>query len=77
MFANLSAPAGEEKEKGQYWEFKRCRGSGQTYYRLGKKRPGSGILSRYSRSALMLKATAETPIIKAPMIAVFAFQLPG
>lgn len=52
-------------------------GVGVTNYRLGKNRPGSGILSRYSRSALRLKATAATPITKAPMIAVFALQLAG
>lgn len=49
----------------------------KTDYRLGKNRPGSGILSRCSRSALMLKATAVTPITKAPMIAVLNFQLAG
>lgn len=54
-------------------------GAGQesTDYRLGKKRPGSGILSRYSRSALMPKATAATPMTKAPIMAVLAFQLAG
>lgn len=48
-----------------------------TDYRLGKKRPGSGILSRYSRSALMPKAMAATPMMKAPIMAVLAFQLAG
>lgn len=48
-----------------------------TYYRLGKNRPGSGILSRCSRSALRLKATAATPTTKAPMTAVLTLQLAG
>jgi hypothetical protein len=52
-------------------------GSGMTDYRLGKNLPGSGILSRCSRSALMLKAMAAIPTTKAPMMAVLALQLPG
>lgn len=49
----------------------------KTDYRLGKNRPGSGILSRCSRSALMPKATAAMPITTAPMMAVLALQLAG
>lgn len=48
-----------------------------SYYRLGKNRPCSGILSRYSRLALRLHAEATIPTMTAPMMAVLVFQLLG
>lgn len=48
-----------------------------TYYRLGKNRPGSGILCLNSRSALRLNARAVMPRTTAMQTAVFAFQLEG
>jgi hypothetical protein len=47
------------------------------YYRLGKKRPCSGILSRYSRFALTIQAMPTRLATTRPMAAVFAFQLCG
>lgn len=47
------------------------------YYRLGKNRPCSGILSRYSRLALAMKATPTIPVRTRPMTAVLPFQLAG
>lgn len=47
------------------------------YCRLGKKLPGSGILYRTSRCALMFQQIAVNPTIMAPNIAVFARQLCG
>ena len=48
-----------------------------TYYLLGKKRSGSGILCRYSSSELSFQIAAVMPKITAPAIAVFFFQLAG
>jgi hypothetical protein len=50
---------------------------GVAYYRLGKKRPCSGILSRYSRFALTIQAIPTRLATTRPMAAVFAFQLAG
>lgn len=47
------------------------------YYRLGKNRPCSGILSRYSRFALAMKAMPTIPVRTRPMTAVLPFQLAG
>lgn len=48
-----------------------------TYYLLGKKRSGSGILCRYSRSALSFQVNAVMPKMTRLKIAVLAFQLAG
>jgi hypothetical protein len=48
-----------------------------SYYRLGKNRPGSGILSRYSWSAENFQTIATTMTIPAPAMAVLAFQFAG
>lgn len=48
-----------------------------TYYRLGKNRPGSGILCLTSRSALSLKVRAAMPIMTPMKAAVFTFQFEG
>jgi hypothetical protein len=47
------------------------------YYRLGKKRPCSGILSRYSRFALTIQAIPTMLPRTRPTTAVFALQLAG
>lgn len=49
----------------------------QAYYRLGKKRWRSGILSRYSRFALSIQAMPTMPPRARPTTAVLAFQLAG
>lgn len=49
----------------------------ETYYLLGKNRPGSGILVLCSWSALYLKATADMANMTSPIIAVFDFQFAG
>lgn len=49
----------------------------QSYYRLGKNRCGSGILSRYSRLALRAQAIAVMPVRTPTMMAVFALQFAG
>ncbi|KAF2136323.1 uncharacterized protein K452DRAFT_237752, partial [Aplosporella prunicola CBS 121167] len=46
-------------------------------YLLGKNLPGSGNLSRCSRSALTLQARATMPIMRPPIAAVLAFQFLG
>jgi hypothetical protein len=51
--------------------------SGLAYYRLGKKRPCSGILSRYSRFALTIQAMPTMLPRTRPMTAVLALQLAG
>ncbi len=72
MFNDLPTPTG----KGyQYLRCGRC--EHVAHYRLGKKRPGSGNLVLYSRSALMLQTTAVMPKMTSPMTAVLAFQLAG
>lgn len=72
MFHDLPTPTG----KGyQYLGCGRC--EHVAHYRLGKKRPGSGNLVLYSRSALMLQTTAVMPAMTSPMTAVLAFQLAG
>jgi hypothetical protein len=48
-----------------------------TYYRLGKKRPCSGILSRYSRLALTIQTMPTMLLRTRPMTAVLPFQLLG
>ncbi|KAK8188018.1 ribonuclease III domain-containing protein [Phyllosticta capitalensis] len=48
-----------------------------TDFRLGKKRPWAGILSRYSRLALAVNRTAAMPTSTEPMTAVLAFQFLG
>jgi hypothetical protein len=48
-----------------------------TYYRLGKNRPSSGILVLTSRSALSLHIIAVIPKMTTPITAVFAFQFAG
>jgi len=48
-----------------------------SYYRLGKKRWRSGILSRYSRFALNIKAMPAMLAMVRPTTAVLAFQLLG
>jgi hypothetical protein len=52
-------------------------GSGGSYYRLGKNLPCSGILSRYSRFALVIQAIPTMLPRTMPMTAVLAFQLAG
>lgn len=71
MFDNLSAPAREKLVSINSFQ------ASVTHYRLGKNLPGSGILSRLSRSALRLQVTAITPSIAAPRTAVLAFQFAG
>lgn len=73
MFYDLPAPA---KDVYQYPDSLPPR-SQSAHYRLGKKRPGSGNLSLYSRSALMLQVIVTMPMITMPMTAVLAFQLAG
>lgn len=48
-----------------------------SYYRLGKKRWRSGILSRYSRFALNMKAMPAMLAMVRPTTAVLVFQLLG
>src|SRR5690242_19457166 len=50
---------------------------GVTYYRLGKKRPCSGILSRYSRCAETDQAMPTMLTRTRPTTAVLPFQLAG
>jgi hypothetical protein len=50
---------------------------GVAYYRLGKNLFDSGILSRYSFSALTLQTMAVIPTRTAPKTAVLAFQFAG
>jgi hypothetical protein len=67
---NLPAPAAW----GQSWSLGRM---DMTYYRLGKKRPCSGILSRYSRFALTIQTMPTMLVRTRPMTAVLPFQLLG
>lgn len=71
MLDDLLAPA--ESLLVWYSIFRR----GRAYYRLGKKRPSSGILSRCSSLALSIQTPARTPDITAPMTKVLAFQFAG
>jgi hypothetical protein len=48
-----------------------------THYLLGKKRPGSGILWRYSSSESIFHTIATIPKMVRPAIAVLRFQLLG
>jgi hypothetical protein len=48
-----------------------------SYYRLGKNRPCSGILSRYSRLALIVQAIPTMLASTRPTTAVLPFQLAG
>lgn len=49
----------------------------ETYYLLGKNRPGSGILLRYSSSPSIFHTIAVMPITARPAMAVLRFQLAG
>jgi hypothetical protein len=48
-----------------------------SYYRLGKNRPCSGILSRYSSLALTVQAIPTMLASTRPTTAVLPFQLAG
>lgn len=48
-----------------------------THYLLGKNLPGSGILCRYSRSALSFHTAPVMATMARPKTAVLAFQLEG
>lgn len=68
---NLLAPAGSLLAP---YSVSWCRCA---YYRLGKKRPSSGILSRYSRLAPSIQTEPTMPTSAVPIIKVLAFQFPG
>lgn len=61
----------------KYWLVQMLKWVGLTHYLLGKKRPGSGILCRYSTSALSFQPAAVMRKMARPAIAVLRFQLAG